>query len=453
MKRHIIYIALILTATLGSCNNFLEVDPPKDQLMAGEAFSDETTATAAVVGMYEEMNSYNYQFANVLMNLLGGMTSDDIYAIFTSFDDFRYNTLGPSTSYLSQFWDQPYAYIYHANSVIEGLEASDALVPEVKNQLLGEAHFLRGFCYFYLYNLFGPVPLVTNTEVKKNSALPVSTSQEIQAFLIQELSMAEDLMQDAYPSEGRVRPNKKAASALLARIYLYQQDWQKAEEYASKVIGDTRYKLIDLQGVFLSNSEEAIWQLQTVNTSTAGVNTWEGFNTVPFAAGQPSYYIITDDLYNSFEAGDARLSQWINTFSTANSSGGTTVYHYPFKYTHRTSSPVEEYSMVMRVAEQYLIRAEARAQSGNLEDALKDVNAIRGRADLELLPDQTQSQLLDAIAAERRHELFTEWGHRWFDLIRTGKAVEVLAPQKEGFTQEDLLFPIPLSATLTNPNL
>lgn len=453
MKSYKIILMLLLILGLGSCDNFLEVDPPKNELMAGDAFKDETTATATILGVYAQMNSFNYQFSNMLVNLVLGMSSDDMYAMMASYDDFRYNNLGPSTMYLSQFWDEPYSYIYQTNSIIAGLQSADNLSPEVRDQLLGEAHFLRGFSYFYLFNLFGEVPLVRDVDVQKNSMLPKADAAEIQEFLIQELLLARDLLQDNYSSEGRVRPNKKAASALLARIYLYQEDWQKAKEAATEVIEDTRYQLIDLDGVFLKDSEEAIWQLQTVNTSTAGVNTWEGFTVVPAVEGGVTFYLLTEALLNSFEPGDKRASTWIRSFGVPNSSGGTTTYHYPFKYTYRTVTPVQEYSMVMRLAEQYLIRAEANAQLGDVDAAMLDVNAIRERADLDLLENRSQIEVLEDIAAERQHELFTEWGHRWFDLIRTGKALEVLAPIKEGFTQEDFLFPIPLTATLSNPNL
>jgi hypothetical protein len=110
--------------------------------------------------------------------------------------------------------------------------------------------------------------------------------------------------------------------------------------------------------------------------------------------------------------------------------------------------------MVLRLAEQYLIRAEARAQQNNLAGAKDDVDAVRLRAGLPVLPDNlNRDEMLLAIEQERRIELFSEWGHRWFDLKRTGRALAVLSPLKAGITATDLLYPIPLDALKTNPNL
>jgi hypothetical protein len=115
---------------------------------------------------------------------------------------------------------------------------------------------------------------------------------------------------------------------------------------------------------------------------------------------------------------------------------------------------VEEYSMILRFAEQYLVRAEARAHLNNLAGAKEDLDVIRSRAGLpELADDLSQDQMLLAVEQERRIELFAEWGHRWFDLRRTGRSLEVLSPLKPGITTTDLYYPIPLDAMNTNPNL
>src|SRR5690606_36127657 len=140
-----------------------------------------------------------------------------------------------------------------------------------------------------------------------------------------------------------------------------------------------------------------------------------------------------------FEPGDARMANWTKTYVT----GGKTFY-FPYKYKIRTAATVQEYSMVIRFAELYLIRAEARAQQNKLDDARDDLDKIRQRAGLNKLPATlNKEQVLEATFQERRVELFVEWGHRWYDLIRTGKAVEVLKPIKTGIDQNNLLFPIP----------
>jgi starch-binding outer membrane protein, SusD/RagB family len=131
------------------------------------------------------------------------------------------------------------------------------------------------------------------------------------------------------------------------------------------------------------------------------------------------------------------------------------VYAYPYKYKVRTGVyPYTEYNMVLRLAELYLIRAEARAQQGKLSEAITDLNRIRSRAGLSgLAPTLTQAQVLAAVVQERRIELLAEWGHRWSDLRRTGQADAVLETEKPGWQPGDAYYPIPLSELQRNPNM
>ena len=209
--------------------------------------------------------------------------------------------------------------------------------------------------------------------------------------------------------------------------------------------------ITNLDNVFVKTSQEAILQLQAINTSTAGpINTWEGYSIIPLNTTTAPGYIMYSNFVTSFESlTDKRYLSWIKSYTPAT---GPTVY-YPFKYKVRVGA-VTEYSMVLRIAEQYLIRAEARAQQSNIGGAKSDIDAIRTRAGLlPLATGLTKDQLLLAVEKERKLELFNEWGHRWFDLKRTGRAITVLSAIKTGVTTDDLLYPIPLDATLTNNKL
>ncbi len=449
MKRTIYTVIIASILLQVSCTKFVDVPSPENQLESGTVFTDDKTATSAVLGVYSLMNAFNSQFANSHGNLLPAMAADEFYYGLSSapYDEMKLNNILPGNSFVRALWDNPYRYIYHLNSVLEGLSASVSLSPNAKNQLTGEAKFLRAFNYFYLVNYFGDVPLILNTDYAVNTNLPRTPTDSVYLSIIADLKDAQNLIGENYPSAERTRANKAVVTTLLARVYLYRGDWALAETEASKVIADNRYSLLsDLSAVFLKNSGEALLQWQTVNTSTAGVNTWEGFNLVPAVAGGRSFYPAYNSAVESFEENDLRKANWLNTFVLS----GTT-YHYPFKYKIRTKTPVEEYSMVMRFAELYLIRAEARARQGKAEEARQDLNEIRKRAGLEDLPAEiTEPELLLAVEKERRAELFAEWGHRWFDLKRTGRSLTVLAVEKPDITATDLLFPIPTSAILTN---
>lgn len=452
MKQSIIYFSFLLGAiSFTSCKKYVEIDPPQNQLVSELVFKDDQTANAAVTGIYSRMNAYNGGLS-VNGSFLPGFGANEFYYAFSvaDYDEFTDNSLTPGNGRVNSFWEGPYALIYQANAVIEGLSTSEKITPVVKKILMSEAKFLRGFFYFYLVNYFGDVPLVLNTDYKVNTLLPRDSKDKVWASIINDFKDAQSNLSPTYSSSERIRVNQGAASTMLARAYLYTEKWDLAETEATKVIQNPQYKLLpDLNKVFLKGSQEAIWQLQTINTSTTGVNTWEGFSIVPFSPTARGYYNLTYDLLNSFEANDYRKRDWTNTYIT----GGVT-YSYPYKYKIRTKSPVEEYVMVLRLAEVYLIRAEARAQQGKLSLAKDDVDAIRLRANLTALPaNLSKAQMLSAIEQERKVELFLEWGHRWFDLRRTGRALTVLAPFKPNLTATDLWYPIPQTARNSNPNL
>ncbi|MBO9731956.1 MAG: RagB/SusD family nutrient uptake outer membrane protein [Chitinophaga sp.] len=456
MKRIHIFLAGLIITGMAACSKYVDTPLPKNELVSGLVFTDDKTATAAVTGLYSTMNAYNYQFANVLMSYLPAMQSDEMYyySSYADYDVFRETRLIPSSTFTTRMFADVYSYIYQMNACIEGISTSNTLSPAVKKQLLGESYFTRSFLYFYLVNMYGDVPMITSTDYKENGIKPRAPRAAVYDTIISNLKSAVALMGDDYPTGTRVRPNKAAANALLARVYLYNQQWAQAEATASLVIGNSRYNLLkDLNSVFLANSGEAIWQLQPVNVS-GGRNTWEGFtSTPPNATASALFRLDTLQLIRKFEPGDQRLANWTGFRKTA--AGAT--YYFPYKYKVRlgTVGSITEYSMVMRVAEQYLIRAEARIQQGKLTEGRDDLDAIRERAGLPDLPASlTQPALLLAVEQERKVELFAEWGHRWFDLKRTKRSDAILGPLKgTNWQSTDTLYPIPSDAIRTNVNL
>lgn len=452
MKLSNIYILFFAGAlSFTSCKKYVDIAPPQNQLVSELVFENDQTADAAVAGIYSQMNAYNGGLS-VNTTFLPGFGANEFYYAFSTstYDEFKDNSLSTGNSRVNSFWEGPYSLIYQANSIIEGLNASTNLSAPVKKSLMGEAKFFRGFFYFYLVNFFGDVPLILNTDYKVNTLLPRTAKDKVWASIINDFKDAQTDLPNTYSSSERIRVNQAAATTMLARSYLYTQKWDLAETEGTKVITDPQYKLLpDLNKVFLKGSQEAIWQLQTINTSTTGVNTWEGFSLVPSSPTARGYYNLTDDLINSFEANDNRKRDWTNTYVT---SGNT--FYYPYKYKIRTKSPVAEYTMALRFAEVYLIRAEARAQQNELSRAKDDLDSLRLRANLpKLASGLNKEQMLLAVEQERKVELFVEWGHRWFDLRRTGRALEVLKPFKPTIKATDLWYPIPQAARLTNPNL
>ncbi|HEX9504016.1 MAG TPA: RagB/SusD family nutrient uptake outer membrane protein [Patescibacteria group bacterium] len=449
-------LSFIICIINSGCKKLVHIGEPVNTITSAEAFNNENTATSAVLGIYNSLDPLNLSFGNGEITLYCGLSSDelnffdetDIYTM-----EFEKNTLDQTNYFITPFWTPAYSAVYRANAAIEGLEASSTISNKTKNQLLGEAKFLRGFCTFYLTNLFGDIPLITTTAWAQTASMGRTSQTKVYQQIIGDLNDAENLLPDDYSISGgaRTRVNKWAASALLARTYLYIGKWDSAEYFSTSVINNTNtYKLSsDLNQVFKANSTEAIWQLETYNTYPYA--TIEGSRIIPYdSTVNPDFY-LTKQLLASFETGDLRKIAWVDS-----SSYSGIYYYYPFKYKVRVGSQdniVENYT-VLRLAEQYLIRAEARAHQGNnLIGAEDDLNVIRMRSGLSATNPTNQTDLLTAVYHERQIELFSEWGHRWLDLKRTGQANSILKPIKSHWTDNAQLYPIPYSEIKLSPTL
>jgi hypothetical protein len=442
---------LIFIIGIHSCDSFVEVDLPKSQLTNVTVFQDVATANGALLDIYAKirdkglLTGTRYGLSNQLGNY-----ADEIISYGAPADptlDFYTNTLQPSNTAILDFWSMTYNQIYATNAVIEGVKASTTLTPDDKNRLLGEALFIRALLHFYLTNLFGDIPYITITDYKANGNVSRMPSDKVYDQIITDLETSENLLSEEYSNPDRIRSNKYVPKALLARVFLYKGKWAEAANEASDVLNNTvPYALEnDIDKVFLKESKETIWQLMP---ATAGKNTDEA-NTFIFFSGPPPLVALNEDLVNSFDSNDLRKTHWI----AAVTDGTTTWYHaYKYKEFNFTPSSVE-YSIVFRLAEQYLIRAEACAQQGDLIGAKEDLNKIRQRAGLGETTAVSQQQIIEAIGLERRWELFTEYGHRFFDLKRSGTINSTLATVKSGWNSTDVLFPLPQSELGVNSNL
>jgi hypothetical protein len=238
--------------------------------------------------------------------------------------------------------------------------------------------------------------------------------------------------------------------------------YQEAEAESSEIISNSSlFTLESLDNVFLNGSKEAIWQLQAVGIAEEQTaNTQEGlvFNLGPLTSN--NYLVsLNSNFVDSFDSRDLRKKKWIGSLLL----GSSTVY-YPLKYKIGAEmvSPSES-SVVFRLAEQYLIRGEARIQQGKISDGITDLNILRDRATdksvsilnrLQQLPlNLTRNDALRVIENERKYELFTEWGHRWMDLKRLRRIDEIMLDSKTSYQVTDKLFPIPQPDISANPNL
>jgi starch-binding outer membrane protein, SusD/RagB family len=464
-----VIMLLVIVFCFNGCTKFVDIAPPSTNINADNVFKDIETSKGVVTSMYARMSSSALGPISGL-TLLAGLSADE-YTLYSAITDIVYNNYYKNQLTSINFssgtdpWMTIYPVIYIANTCIEGLQASSNLNGESKLQLLAESRFMRGFCYFYLYNLYGDVPLTLTTDYTKNASLPREKTSVVISQIIEDFKFAADNLSSFFvdntlsaPSADRIRPTKWAAIAMLSRVYLYNGQYENAKQEATKLINNSNMFSLntDLDQVFLMNSTESIWQLQPVNL---GWNT-EFAKLFIFTVSGPSQIrpvFLSSGLLSSFEANDDRSVKWIKTITV----GGNN-YSHVYKYkSAKLNDPVTEYVSVLRLSEQYLIRAEANANLGNFDGtdgAIADLNAIRERAGLEPYSGGSNtSEMMSAILQERRVEFFSEWGNRWLDMKRTATADSIMpavTAQKGGeWSSTDQLYPIPASEMLKSPQL
>ncbi|WP_316799785.1 RagB/SusD family nutrient uptake outer membrane protein [Pedobacter frigidisoli] len=464
MKSINIFLCLLIILSAIGCKKFIELPAPQTLIDSNTVFNDVKAATAAEVGMYltlanqtpYQMSRYTGSYVDELTNLDGGDFTRNCYV----------NSLNANLN--DNLWRNYFKVISQANQIISGLNNSTGITGQVKNQLLGEAMFTRAFAYFNLTNIYGDLPLVINTDYRTNLQISKSTQAQVYQQIVTDLLNAENLLGNDYvgsnssaSSSDRIRPNKWAAKAMLARVYLYQKNYVNAAAKATEIINNnTTYALVsDLEQVFLKNSgsinTEAIWQLdlqQQTYYYSQGYNYYPQFGIGSFGDSWSS--TISPQLLASFENGDQRKQKWIYNYDNF----GTTL-SIPYKYKNARFGAIPEHNeTVIRLAEILLIRAEARNETNNPAGAKEDLDVIRLRAGLSAYSGAlSKGDINSAIAQERQVELFCEWGHRFFDLKRTAVINTVMtnvSPIKGGtWASFKQLWPIPFENIKLNRNI
>lgn len=460
---------LASASLFSSCEKAVEANIPKGKFVVDAVFEDDLMADAAVRGIYAAMVSgfepgVKQPFLTPITETFSLWSDEYELAAYTEEQQqLLDNSIAPNSASVAIFWRPFYNYIFQANMIIESAQKSPKLSEQMKKKVIAESHFLRALSYFYLANIYGDVPLVLTSDYTKTVALGVATNEQVMQQVVDDLLFAQkNLAEDYTKINERKRANRWTATALLARTYLYLKKWDLAEIESSKLIElNTLYKLEKLENVFLLSSQEVILSLKPLMSDfyikdAAGI---QG----PATAN--SKFRFTPYTLSQFNAQDQRLSSWTKTIE------GTTA-QYKFKNFGNVGSTVHEATVLFRLAEQYLIRAEARAELGKLAQAIEDLDALRLRAgavadDQEenannsfktlafSKPSMTKLQVIEAVSQERICELFGEFGHRWFDAKRYGEndLKAYFGDRKPNMTNGKAYFPIPLEEINKNKNL
>lgn len=432
--RKYFYLFFIVLST--SCSSFLEVDP-KASIAGDNVINDQTSANAALNGVYAALRDYysvNYQSIAYLSGDNVQWTGSQ-----SQIQEFITHKVNPENSTLSSTWVGIYKTINRANNVINILStyAGDKIATSAKDNILGQAYAIRALAYFDLLRVWGGVPIVTEptTKVGDNTGVQRSSIDETYKQVIGDLESAESLLPS---STNRFFFTKKTVWALKSRYYLYTKNWEKARDYATLLIDDSSYELLNPYYSFFKNNvvgtKESVFELfYSANEVNPHRLSWQSQTNGGTRQWAPSNDLIA--ILTNPETAGAR-SELIAKDNQGRWYGN--LYY---------RSAGEDPTYIIRIAELYLIRAEANAELNAYERAVDDLNKIRERALLKKKGySSDKTTILLAIEEERRLEFPFE-GHRWFDLVRTGRAANIL-----GITDSyRLLLPIPYSQVLADP--
>jgi len=478
-------IALLLSVTIG-CEDYLDLQPISEET-SSNAYETASQIEAALVGAYESFQSSEYYvWDNVLFQ---DVRSDNCYAGGDNPEIFQldYIDIAPTHSRLFTHWSNLYNAISKANLVIERVDGINdpLLTEERRNQIKGEAIFLRSYHYFTLVKLWGGVPLITNTITSTEAAsvnIPRASIEDVYAQITADLELAATLLPDVYGNDASVnkaRATAGAAHALAAKAYAQQPtpDYNAVLEHIDAVESSSaNYVLIAFDQLFSGNNynnAESIIEVQYLGGNEG--NFGPQLLLPPSVSGDSWRKFVTPsiDLINAFDAeGDTvrknasilfESVQWVDEF-WGNTQGATIPFSYKWKNASGFASADNTY--LIRYGDIVLLKAEALNETNQLQSAVNEVNRIRMRAQL---PDLTNAQssskevLRQTILNERRLELFQE-GQRWDDLARNNALVTTMNalvevdlrtgnPVNYNMTAAKKLLPIPQQELDRNPAL
>ncbi|MCG6189756.1 RagB/SusD family nutrient uptake outer membrane protein [Maribellus maritimus] len=471
MKK-IVYIISIILVSLTSCKDFLSLSP-EYQINEINYYQSEDDYETAVIGIYNLLQGLHNLTIMYPAELLTDNTEINSYTWGSVVAEFDEAEVTSANSTINSIWTSCFTAIAYSNNILSRID--DIEMSESKqNQFQGEALFLRAYCYFYLVRLYGDVPVVnvafrSPDEISSfdMSRQPVSA---IYTVIKDDLTNAATLLDGIELSKGRA--SKGAAKTLLGKVYLTLNEYENAAGILKEVIDMNAYSLVDDYGSLFDGtneeSDESIFEIGYHSGDLGEGNSFSSsytpglFNMAIFPNNMNGngYMCPTQDLYDSYEEGDERKTA--SVIDSVLLTDGT--YEYTLcglkfvDFSTGTSGDGGINYTALRYADVLLMYAEALNESNQTSDALPYLNEVRERAGLDDLTGLSKEEFTLAMEKERRVEFFHE-GHRWFDLLRTGRAKTVLNAYFESigssYTLDDyeLLMPIPDDELEISPEL
>ena len=467
MKKINKILAMTLLLIVSSCSKSFIEKPPVSSVTIDALYKTDKDYQDAVIGTYQALrNQYNnmWQF--------GDLRGDDVFIQVsnqpssTGVDVFSLNS---SDVLLNNTWANYYIVINRANNILTRIESADAAVIKNKDRYIGEAKFLRALAYFDLVRIFGDVQMIKNVPTIEETASTPRTAVAIlyNEVIVPDLVDAGSKLPLVYTGTEVGRATRGAAKAILGKVYLTVKDFPKAEAVLQELTkAPYTYSLLpnynDLfdysknehhaEYIFDIEYEEGLGGLGSVFTLNSMPNVTPLLNYYNIKGGFNESMSPTMLFVNLWQSGDKRkdvsvqcCGSWKNpTTGQVTTFSSTTSQSYTMKYITAVNAQDDSRAnwKVVRFADVLLMLAEALNENGKTVEAYDPLNKVRARAGLSAFSGLTQAQIRDNIALERRFELSFE-GHRWFDLVRTGKALSALS--SIGMKDYMTVFPVPLS--------
>jgi tetratricopeptide (TPR) repeat protein len=459
MKKIIYFMAIVLSVACS--DSFIELTP-LSTVSVELLYKTDKDFQDAIIGGYNALQTQYRDFY-----IFGDVRADDseIQVIKTdAWSDSDLFILNSSSGIINSTWRNYYIAISRMNMVLNKIESADASIVTNKNRYIGEAKFLRALAYFDLVRIFGNVPLITKPITTQESyETPREKVDVVYELIISDLLSIEQDLPASYSGSDIGRVTKGAAKSLLGKVYLTRHDFAKAESKLREVTAMGYELMPNFKDLFDYSTDEHhseyIFDIEYAagnNISNTMSNRFAP-NSAPFLA----YYGVkgiggeanspTEELRDLFDDSDARKDVSVAVYGGFVNGSGEFVAFPPAtskSYTKKylTATPAQDDSdanwKVIRYADVLLMYAEALNENGKTDEALSYLNMVRTRAEVPIYSGLSQHETREAIYTERRLELCFE-GHRWFDLLRYGRAYETLA--HKGMKPFMTLFPVPLT--------
>ena len=481
LKYNLIAIAL-LGFSFSSCSDFLEQNPQTD-LSENDFYKTANDILSAVNGAYSSLQEGDiYGNWYVFGEIPSDNTRNQLSGSVTTQNEFDQFYIDTQNSMIANFWKAAYKVINRTNTIlgrIDGIEINT----ELANRYKLECKFIRALMYFNLVRVYGDVPLVLKEiSISESYDILREPKENVYNQIIADLKEAQDLPV-SYSTAEDGRATQGAAKALLANVYMTLHKYAEAETILAEIINSGRYSLLentpgrlnidDYKNVFSPvnhNSKEGIFEIQFLKGGYGeGSNYANNFapensgTNVVAVGGTGGNNIPEMDIYNAYEEGDLRrdFSMSLGYYDNRkNNEWVESRYVCKFMDVPYQNNDASNNYPVIRYADVILMYAEALNQNGKTAEACKYLNMTRRRGfgyqttetspvDLQTT-DKAQFALM--VEQERRVELAFE-NHRWFDLIRTGRAVEVMRSKGFSLNETNLICPIPQKQIDVNPKL